>query len=310
MKSFYLAVLSAVSTLSAAVSIAAPEIKGELPSPLLVAATARAMLVGTDGRVLWELKKCGNIHRVWLKGNWVYFSNNNLWRVNVLTGEKEFLYSPSPKDGLFGFEILPDGNIVIAENGTGYITEFAAGTTNAIVRFRGDPRTAEGKMPGLHNRYRMIRKTRAGTYLVCCSGANAVREYDANGKLVWEQYAPRLKSGHAPLTFEALRRTNGNTIVSHLGGVTEYTSDHRAVWSFTIGDFPELKLDNLCGIQELPNGNLVVGTYANGRPDGSRVTAFEITREKKIVWSYAPTHDRNMMTAFRIEASEWPGRCE
>ena len=283
-------------------------IQGELPSPLLVAGSARATLVGTDGKILWEQKGCGNIHRTWLKDGWVYFSNNDLWRIQVSTGKRELVYSPCPKDGLFGFEILPNGNIVIAENGTTYITELAAGTTNAVVRFQGDPRTIDGKMPGLHYRYRMIRKTSAGTYLVCCSGANAVREFDQQGKVVWEQYAPRLKSGHSPLTFDVLRRKNGNTIISHLGGITEYTPDHRAVWSFTCADFPELKLDNLCGIQELPNGNLVVGTYANGRPDGSRTTAFEITRDKKIAWSYASTGDRNMMTAFRIDASDWPNR--
>lgn len=277
-----------------------------MPSPLLVAGSGRAALVGTDGRVVWEQKGCGNIHRVWLRGGWVYYSNGDLWRAEIATGKKELVYKPCPKDGLFGFEILPNGNIVIAENGTEYITELSADAKNAVVRFKGDPRTADGRMPGLHGRYRMIRKTATGTYLVCCSTANTVREYDAKGRLVWEQRTPVLPSGHSPLAFEALRLANGNTVISHLGGVTEFTPDHRAVWSFKCSDFPELKLDNLCGLQEMPNGNLVVGTYANGRPDGSRVTAFEIMRDKRIVWKYAATGDKNMMTAFRIKASDWP----
>ena len=40
-------------------------------------------------------------------------------------------------------------------------------------------------------------------------------------------------------------------------------------------------------------------TYANGLPDASRVTAFETTREKKIVWSWASAGDRSMMTCWK-----------
>ena len=83
----------------------------------------------------------------------------------------------------------------------------------------------------------MIRKTSQGSYLVCCSGAAIVREFDARGNLLWEQSAP-------PLAFDALRRANGNTLVSHLDAVTEYTPDHKAVWRFACTDAPELKLAN------------------------------------------------------------------
>lgn len=279
---------------------AAAGLTGTMSAPLLVAGSGRAYVLMPDGRIAWEAKGCGNIHRVERHGGWVYYSNADLWRVDVATGRRELVYRPCPTDGLFGFEIQPNGNVVVAENGTGYVTELAAGTTNAVVKFRGDARLANGTLPGLHNRYRMIRKTPAGTYLVCCSSANVVREYDATGREIWSQTTPRRTSGHAPLAFDALRRANGNTLISHLGGITEFTPAHEAVWSVTCADLPELKLDNLCGIQELPNGNLVVGTYANGRPDGSRTTAFEITRDKKVVWSYAPTGDRNMMTAFIV----------
>ena len=292
---FSAALLGAVSSIAG--------VTGTRTQPLLVAGSGRAALVAPDGSVVWDAKNCGNIHRVWLRGDWVYYSNSDLLRVNVKTGARELIYKPCPRDGLFGFEILPNGNIVIAENGTEYITELAADSTNVVVRFKGDPRTPDGKIPPLHGRYRMIRKTAAGTYLVCCSSANRVHEYDAKGRLVWEQSTPILPSGHAPLAFDVLRRANGNTIISHLGGVTEFTPDHKAVWSFTCTDFPELKLDNLCGLQEMPNGNLVLGTYANGRPDGSRVTAFEITRDKKIVWTYSATGDKNMMTAFLVDGS-------
>jgi outer membrane protein assembly factor BamB len=233
---------------------------------------------------------------VWKHGEWVYYSNGSVRRIDIVSGKDELVYKPCDKEGVYGFEVLQNGNIVVAENGTDYIAELKSGTWEPIVRFKGNPADADGKIPGgAHHHYRMVRKTAAGTYLVCCSGAHVVREYDASGKLVWEQPAP-------DLAFEALRRANGNTLVSHLGAITEYTPDHKVVWSFKCTDAPEMKLANLCGIHERANGNLVIGTYANGVEDGSRTTAFEVTRDGKIVWSYAPAGRRlSTMTVLPLE---------
>ena len=278
---------------------AAGPVAGVLPSPLLVSGSGRCYLLRPDGTVAWEKKGCGNIHRAYVRGPHVYWSNGDIFRTEIATGATSLFYSPAPKEGAFGFDIRPSGNVVVAENATGFIVDLAAGTTNRIVRFAADAAKADGSLPAPHHRFRMVRATPQGTYLVCCSGAAAVREYDAAGRLLWEQPAP-------PLAFDAIRRANGNTLVSHLDAVTEYTPGHAVAWRFSCADAPELKLANLCGIQEMPDGNLVVGTYANGRPDGSRATAFEVTREKRIVWSFASPCDRNMMTVFRIDAAEWP----
>ena len=156
-----------------------------------------------------------------------------------------------------------------------------------------DARDAAGKLPGRHGRLRLVRKTRAGTYLVCCAGAACVREFDRKGKLLWEQPAP-------PFAFDCLRRANGNTIVSHLDGVTEFTPDHQKSWSFSCADAPDLKLAYICGIQERRNGNLVLGTWSNGSSAREKATACEITRDGKVVWSYA-ADDANSMTAFRVD---------
>ena len=295
----------AVAAVAAGLALADSPVKGTMGQPLLVCGAGRAFLVAPDGHVAWNKSGCGNIHRVWKHGEWVYYSNGDLRRVDIVSGKDELLYKPCEKEGVFGFEVLKNGNVVVAENGTGFIAELKAGTWEPVVRFKGDPTAPDGTVPGgVHHRYRMIRKTDKGTYLVCCSSANFVREYDRTGKLVWEQKVP------AKLTFDCLRRANGNTLVSHLDAVTEYSPDHQVVWQFTCADAPELKLANLCGIWEQKNGNLVVGTYANGVEDGSRTTAFEVTRGKKIVWSYAAAGKRfSMMTAFPVAPSQWPVAC-
>ena len=269
-------------------------IDGTLPSPLLVAGTGRAYVLEPNGKISWLRTGCGNIHRVQRCGDSVYYSNGDLFRCRLPDTKAELVYRPKSRvgAGVLGFEVMPNGNVVLAVNSTDEIVELEAGTGREIVKFRADPKNAKGETPGAHGHLRMIRKTAKGTYLVCCAGASCVREYDARGKLVWEQSVP-------VMAFDCWRRANGNTLVSHITGVTEYTPDHREVWSFKADELPELGLSVLCGIQELANGNLVIGTWANGELDASRATAFEITREKKLVWAWRPNADRNMMTAVR-----------
>ena len=269
-------------------------IDGTLPSPLLVAGTGRAYVLEPNGKISWLRTGCGNIHRVQRCGDSVYYSNGDLFRCRLPDTKAELVYRPKSRvgAGVLGFEVMPNGNIVLAVNSTDEIVELEAGTGREIVKFRADPKNAKGETPGAHGHLRMIRKTAKGTYLVCCAGASCVREYDARGKIVWEQSVP-------VMAFDCWRRANGNTLVSHITGVTEYTPDHREVWSFKADELPELGLSVLCGIQELANGNLVIGTWANGELDASKATAFEITREKKLVWAWRPNADRNMMTAVR-----------
>ena len=275
-------------------------LKGTMDGPLLYAGSGRAVLVGEDGAVLRRWDGCGNIHCVRKTAEHLYWSNGRLWRVPLAGGAPELVWRATDEvgGGVLGFEMQPDGAIVMAVNSTCEIVELAPPflpdkPRRVRVRFKVDARGADGKLPGRHGRLRLVRKTPAGTYLVCCAGAACVREFDKTGRLVWDQSAP-------PFAFDCVRRTNGNTLVSHLDGVTEFAPDHRKVWSFSCADAPELKLAYLCGIQERRNGNLVLGTWSNGSPAREKATACEITREKKVVWSYA-ADDANSMTAFRVD---------
>lgn len=292
---FTMMMCTVLACAATAMDLGGAHLKGRPPETLITCGGGAVWTIDPDGKVLWRKDGCGNIHRAIKRGDKVYWSNGNIWVTEMSTGKTElFYFKPAKREGTYGFDITKDGTMVVAENATDFITEMKLDTKEVITRIKGDPRDAKGNTPGAHHHYRMVSKTHTGTYLVCCSGAHIVREYDAKGKLLWEQPAP-------DLAFEAFRRKNGNTLISHLGAITEYTPDHKVVWSFSCKDAPELKLANLCGIWERENGNLVVGTYANGVPDGSRTTAFEITRDKKVLWSYAPAGKRlSMMTILPI----------
>lgn len=268
---------------------------------LLVSANGRAYVLDEDLSVSQEVNGCGNLHRAFYHGNWMYYSNGSLWRVRRDgTGARECVYRAEKGEAVFGFEVLPDGGLLVADNAADRVLEFAPlaesarlplAAADARVSFSVNAADAAGKLPNAHTHLRMIRKTPQGTYLVCAAAAGFVREYDRTGRLVWEQEAK-------PLAFEAVRLANGNTLVAHLTALTEFTPDHRAVWTFTPADAPELKLKNLCGIFFRPDGRLVVGTYANGEKTGTQTTTFVLDRgTRKVVWRYASGRDRNMMSA-------------
>lgn len=276
-------------------------VEGPMAYPVFVAGSDRFYRLNGDASLDAIRTGCGNIHRVqhlkFGRDEFVYYSNGSLYRCRLEGGQvgpAELLYRPKNVvgGGVLGFEVQPSGSIVMAINSTDEVVELDGCSLKEVVRFKVDPRNGKGYLPGAHGHLRMIRKTPCGTYLVCCAGAAVVREYSDRGDLLWEQPVP-------VMAFDTVRRANGNTLVSHITGITEYTPDHRDVWTFSPEEIVQTKMSCLCGIEELDNGNLLVGSWANGRPDASQATACEITRQKKLVWAYYPSGDANMMTLSR-----------
>ena len=72
-------------------------VKGTMGQPLLVCGAGRAFLVAPDGHVAWNKSGCGNIHRVWRHGEWVYYSNGDLRRIDIVSGKDELVYKPCEK---------------------------------------------------------------------------------------------------------------------------------------------------------------------------------------------------------------------
>ena len=201
------------------------KLSGKPSSPILVAAltghAGRVYLLGTDGRIIWEQTGCGNIHCVRLSKGKLFYSNGRLWRVDEpgRTAAK-CIYDPTPDahnakfpdgEGVYGFDVLETGNLLVAENGTDFLAEVTV-DGKVVRRFKGNVSDAAGKVnPDHHHHYRMCRATASGNWIACCSGAGIVREFDTfqNGLLV-----SAINVGE--LAFDAYKRPNGNTMVSHL----------------------------------------------------------------------------------------------
>ena len=143
-----------------------------------------------------------------------------------------------------------------------------------------------------HMQTRMARKLPDGTYLAPHLLNFAVIHYDFNGaKLGALDTTVPGDTEHAIHTwpFTAIRHGNGKTLVccTHGNRVVEFGKDGKVVWQLTNDDLPGDWLQDPCGAQLLPNGNIVITSYAAGRADPKAPKLIEVTSDKKVVWTYA-----------------------
>jgi hypothetical protein len=132
-----------------------------------------------------------------------------------------------------------------------------------------------------HLQTRMTRKLPNGNYLVPQLLDRVVREYDPKGKIVWEVKTPNMP-------FTAIRLPDGNTLIGCTLGnlVIEVDKDGKEVWRVSNDDLSGKPINDACGVQRLENGNTVITSHHN---TAGQVKLTEVTRDKKIVWSYADT---------------------
>ncbi len=132
-----------------------------------------------------------------------------------------------------------------------------------------------------HMQSRMARKLPNGHYLV--PQEKTVREYDASGKVVWERKSP--ESDLDNRSFCCLRNAAGHTLISLTLGnhIIEVDASGKIVWELRDGELPGVPVNRTTALSWLPNGNIVFSNYAARAPQAKVV---EITREKKVVWTY------------------------
>lgn len=142
-----------------------------------------------------------------------------------------------------------------------------------------------------HMQTRMARRLSDGTYLAPHLLDFAVFHYSSDGEILGklDTTVPG-DAAHKIHTwpFTAIRHRDGHTLVccTHGNRVVDFDPDGRIVWTLTNDDLPGNWLQDPCGAQVLPNGNVVITSYAGGRADRHAPKLFEVTRDKKVVWKY------------------------
>ena len=250
----------------------------------------RFVEVDSDGKIVWEFKplSIAVIFQVLPNGNIVYAYGGNPTGVIEINRKGETVWNYFSKcPQVLGCERLENGNTLVAEQSPCQAVEVNAKgevvhTTKLI--------TTEKEF---HRQVRNVHKLKNGNILAAHEGEGAIREYDPDGKVVWEYKS-------VENTGEALRLENGNTLIA--GATTkrlfEVTPEGKTVWEFKADDAPNLNLTWVSSLQLLPNGNYLVGNFIRGQ-EGKGVHAFEVTHDKNVVWTFADHAQFKSITTVR-----------
>lgn len=238
-----------------------------------------------DGTVLWKhdtagpqrghtghhdlhYLNSGNIlfHDTWTKTQEITLGKKVVWEYESAKANG----NEGKRVDVHAFARFPDGTTMIAESGIGRFIH---------VGKKGMPQKVVSMGEGGRKSTRLVRMLGNGHYLACAEDPGVVTEYDKDGKVVWEYPTDTRVYG-------AIRLRNGNTLIATGSGnsVIEVSPQKKVVWDITkkVPD-TEIELGWTTCLQELPNGNLVIGNCHAGDDDPQ---IFEITKEKKVVWEF------------------------
>jgi hypothetical protein len=170
---------------------------------------------------------------------------------------------------------LKNGNVLVAECGMSRIVE--VGSTGQIAK--EIPIVSKAKNMG--HQFRGTRQTADGHYWVCLMDEQKILELSPAGTLLREipidgypHAAIRLPNQHLLVTLGPTKR------------VVELDKKLKVVWQIDGNDIPGNPLRLPAGCQRLRNGNTIISNYLPGPFLGKQPQAFEITREKRVVWEF------------------------
>lgn len=238
-----------------------------------------------DGTVLWkhdtkgpkqghtghhdiQLLKDGNIlfHDTWTNTSEITLDQRIIWNYESRSANG----NEGKNVDVHAFERLPNGETMIVESAIGRIIH---------VDDQGNIQKTISLGEGGRKSTRLVNILKNGNYLACAENPGVVTEYEPSGQIVWE-YPTNTR------VYGAIRLKNGNTLIATGSGnsVIEVTPEKKVVWEIA-KKVPgtEIEIGWTTDLQELPNGNLVIGNCHAGE---NNPQIFEITKDKKVVWEF------------------------
>ena len=268
--------------LLALASLALPAIAAEPIKHGFLATGGETFIVDEAGKTTWKYPASS-------RDGWVLDNGNVLLALSKSKAYPGGAVVEVDRDGktLFEFKGTQSEVNTVQPLGEGKVLLTEAGDKPRILEVNREGKVLaeiplEAQTKDHHLQTRMTRKLANGNYLVPQLLDKVVREYDPKGKIVWEVRTP-----HWPFT--AIRLPDGHTLIGCTLGnlVIEVDKDGKEVWRVTNDDLPGKPINDACGVQRLDNGNTVITSHHAG---AKRVKLTEVTRGKKVVWTY--TDDR------------------
>jgi hypothetical protein len=237
----------------------------------------KVFIISDEGTNEWEYP-AENCNDIWVlqNGNLLFNTGKG---VKEVTREKMIVFSYESKSEIYACQRLSNGNTFIGECNAGRLLEVnPAGIVVKEIKLLAD------SVDGGHSYMRNARKLKSGNYLLAHYGLDKVCEYDSLGKILLE--IPIKGGPHS-----VIRLPGGNTLIScsdHNGDprVVEADKSGKIIWQLTKNELPGIELKFMTGMQYLPNGNLLLTNWLGHDQFGKAPHAFEITRDKKVVWVY------------------------
>lgn len=284
----------------------------ETPSPLaghdfFYAGEAKTqdMYLVKKGEIVWSFHNPGSrgeiSDAVLLSNGSVLFAHQ--FGITLIDSAKKVLWKYEAPAGCETHTAQPIGKdyVVFVQNGPEpkcVVTNIATGKTE-----REFPLEV-GNLKGVHGHFRHARLTAAGTLLVAHMDAGKVSEYDEHGKELWTTKFPG--------PWAASRLPDGNTLITSTKLIREVNPKGETVWKCAPADLPGHQIHGFQIATRLPNGNTLLNNWVNpwdGPIDFATAPAqaFEITPEKKIVWTLRSWKDpHNLGPATTIQLLDTP----
>ena len=248
-------------------------------------------IISDEGKLIWQYP-AENCNDLWVlpNGNLLFNTGKG---VKEVTRDKKVIFNYESQSEIYACQRLENGNTFIGECNTGLLLEVAP--DGQIVK---KLKLLPGGVDGGHGYMRNARKLKNGNYLVAHYGLDKVSEYDPEGKIVRE--IPVKGGPHS-----VIRLPGGNTLIAcsdHNGDprIVEVDPSDSVVWQITKNELPGIELKFMTGMEILPNGNMVFTNWVGHNPQGKVTHAFEITRDKKLVWIYDDQSVLKTMSSIQI----------
>ncbi len=239
------------------------------------------VLINEENEVVWEVAKPSRDGYVLANGN-ILFSASNVATEMNRSGQTVWTYALDPINKELGTAVrLENGHTLVVERGPKPRLLEVTRHGQIAAEIPLQPETDND-----HMQTRMARKLPNGHYLVPHLLAFKVKEYDPAGNVVAEIRTdlPELGGREAEnWPFTAIRMENGHTLVNltHGNKTAIFDAAGKVVWKVDNGDL-EGRFADPCGGQLLPNGHVVITSYAQRDP--SKVRVFEVNPQKEVVW--------------------------
>lgn len=239
--------------------------------------------VSPEGKVIWQHKTGGLCvqFQILPNGHIVYGYGGKPTGTREIDREGKVFwnYTSSCPESVC-FQRLANGNTLVAETAPCRIVEVTP-AGNVI-----DTLKVSTTDTNFHSQIRRFQRLPNGNTLAALSGEGVAREFRPDGSVAWQ-------FGKHKWMFQACRLPSGSTLVScgTDNRVVEVDAQGKIIWELKPEDVPEVGMVWTTSVEALPNGNLLIGNFLNGRKEPG-AHCFEITRDKKVVWQFA---DRTMV---------------